>query len=428
MKAATSDYKVRAVYCDHQSDDQAVYDALKRAVTPLETSWEKLRAAKSIVIKFNQDWPLTRDLWFKGQRQQLISDSVARAVLRLLREHTDADLFCADASYHIMYKDGVETVAETTTLAPVLREFDVTYLDGTQPPYKSVGVPGGGVMFEQYGMMQELVEADAVVSVAKMKNHGYMGITGCLKNLFGLMPTAMPSRPRHYYHHLVRMPYMLTDIGRIINPTLNIVDALVGQAGREWTKDNEMGRVVNSLIAGDHVIATDTCMAHLMGHDPAADWLTPPFHRDRNTLCVAAESSFGTVNLDEIDFESELEPQPPGTFFAKERDTRETVITWRRTMCEQGLHYRDNMHKYIDNYAGEFVLIQDGEVKWHNQDGMLRVSRRELAGRHRNHAMYFKYVDPEEREQEHYEVYENALAHIHQLLGDTNATGTHRDK
>ena len=75
------------------------------------------------------------------------------------------------------------------------------------------------------------------------------------------------------------------------------------------------------LIAGDHTIATDACARHLMGHDPQSDWLTPPFHRDRNSLLVAAEGGFGTVDLDEIDFESEVSA-PVGDFFAELTDTR----------------------------------------------------------------------------------------------------------
>ena len=117
-------------------------------------------------------------------------------------------------------------------------------------------------------------------------------------------------------------------VGRIFDPALNIVDALVSQAGQEWG-DGEP-RVTNALIAGDQVIATDACVAHLMGHDPKADWLTPPFHRDRNALLVAAESGYGSVDLDEIDFYSEVQ-RPLGHFFANEPDSRATVISWRRT-------------------------------------------------------------------------------------------------
>jgi uncharacterized protein (DUF362 family) len=407
-------YAVRAVRCAHRAEDEAVYEALRRATDPLTRAWEKLGRARTIAIKFNQDWPIDQQVFFAGQRQQLVSDSVARAVLRLLRERTDADLVCADASYHVMY-DKVKSIEESTTLAHVLDEFDVPVLDGTKPPFKTVGVPNGdgrgGQMFEQYTMMAEVVDADAVVSVAKMKNHAYMGVTACLKNLFGLMPGAPDARPRHYYHHLVRMPYMLADIGRIFNPALNIVDALIAQAGMEWGDGEGMARVIDGLVAGDQVVATDACVAHLMGHDPQSDWLTPPFHRDRNALLVAAEGGFGTVDLEEIDFVSELAPQPEGAFFAKRWDSGDTVVTWRRTMAEQGLHYRDHAADFRD-YAGEYILLQDGEVRWHAADGIMRTSRRKLAGRHKNHAMYFKYVDPEEREAEHFEVYEDVLAQI----------------
>ena len=50
------DYHVRAVHCDYRSSDEEVYQALKRATDPLDAAWEKLRKARRIGIKFNQDW------------------------------------------------------------------------------------------------------------------------------------------------------------------------------------------------------------------------------------------------------------------------------------------------------------------------------------------------------------------------------------
>ena len=66
MTTTKSDYKVRAIHCDHLADDETVYQALKRATAPLEKSWAKLRAAKSIAIKFNQDWVLDRVIMVRG--------------------------------------------------------------------------------------------------------------------------------------------------------------------------------------------------------------------------------------------------------------------------------------------------------------------------------------------------------------------------
>jgi len=415
MVGEAGDYRVRAVQCDHQADDDTVYEALKRATAPLGKAWARLKPAKSIGIKFNQDFDPKRVPTYKGQRQQLVSDKVARAVLRLLREETDAELFCVDTS--IFNRDHVDApgTTRTTQLAPVLEAFDVPYVNADSPPHHVYEVPGGGQMFRTYVLNEKTMEADALVDVQKLKNHAFMGVTLTLKNLFGLMTQLPHNKPRHYYHHLVRMPYMLADLGRLFDPALNIVDGLIGQAGMEWGSGEDLGRVGNMLIAGDHTIATDTCGTHLMGHDPMSDWLAEPFHRDRNPLLVATEGGNGTVDLDAIDFDSEVAPLPHDTFFASMTDSLETVISWRRTMCEQALYYRDHMKVLADTYAGEYILLQDDEVKWHSPDGMIRVSRRKLAGANPDHAMFYKYVDPEEAEGENYAVYESALAQLRTL-------------
>ncbi|HOT90944.1 MAG TPA: DUF362 domain-containing protein [Anaerolineae bacterium] len=410
MHTLPKQYCVRALHCDHRADDETVYETLKRATEPLTRAWDKLRAAKRIGIKFNQDYAPARTPYFEGMRQQLVSDQVARAVVRLLREETQAELFYVDTS--VFHHEDTPGPVDSTHLAPIMREFGVPYVNADIPPFGVYQVPGGGQMFRQYVLPRAVMEADALVDVQRMKNHAFMGITLTLKNLFGLMPMREPEgRSRHYYHHLVRMPYMLADIGRLFNPALNIIDALIAQTGGEWSATGqEAPVVVNALIAGDHPVATDAVGAYLMGHDPQADWLTPPFHRDRNALLVAAEGGFGTVDLAEIDWTSEVSPQSPGIFFAAMTDDVARVISWRRTTCEQALYYRDHQRDFVAKYAGEFILLQENEVKWHDTSSFLRQSRRVLSGDRPDQAMWLKYVDPDEAEGEHFEVYERALA------------------
>jgi uncharacterized protein (DUF362 family) len=399
---------VRATHCDYRADDEEVYQSLKRATDPLTGAWEKLSSARRIGIKFNQDNRPERVVMYEGHRQQLVSDTVVRALVRLLRERTTAELFTIDVGVE---RPQDEEIAEPSLLIKdILDEYGVERIAGQAKPAVWVDVPGGGAMFDRYPVPQDFLEADAMISVQKLKSHAFMGVTLCLKNLFGLVPLQPTGRPRGYYHHLVRMPYMLTDLGKIFNPVLNIIDGLVGQAGQEWGK-GEHPRVCNTLVAGDQVIATDACGAALMGHDPSADWLTPPFHRDRNALLVAEEHGFGTVYMDKIDFQSEV-PIPVSQYFTQEFDDRERVITWRRTMAEQGLYYRDHMSRYTKRHPGEYILLQMGRVRWHEQEGNIYASRRKLAGKHPDQAMWLKYVDPDEMEKEHFEVYEQALAQM----------------
>jgi hypothetical protein len=94
-------------------------------------------------------------------------------------------------------------------------------------------------------------------------------------------------------------------------------------------------------------------------------------------------------------------------------DPPEVTQSWRRTMAEQALFYRDNPQLF-ERYAGEYILLQDGVVRWHDPSGTINVSRRELAGEHPDHALFYKYVDPAEAEGERYAVYERVLAGLPQ--------------
>jgi uncharacterized protein (DUF362 family) len=413
MIPTRSKYQVRAVHCDHQADDQTTYDALRRAALPLTQVWEKLKGARRIAIKFNQDYRETQVPIFGGQRQQLVGDGVARAVVRLLREETGAELCYTDIT--AFDRTDAPHPPPTAQLAGLMQELDVPYLNGDRPPHRVYSVPGGGQMFRQYLLTEAIMEADAMVNVQRMKNHAFMGVTLALKNLFGLMPREPHGRSRQYYHHIIRMPYMLADLGRLFDPALNILDALIAQAGQEWGDGEGMGRVVDTLVAGDNAVATDAVGMTLMGHDPQTDWPTPPCHRDRSAVLVAAQGGYGTVDLSEINFESEVAPQPEGTFYSVETDGQERVASWRRTTCEQALYYRDHMRDFVDKYAGQYILLQQREVRWHDQESTLRGSRRRLSGSNPEEAMWLKYVDPDEAEGENFEVYEQTLAQMRAL-------------
>jgi uncharacterized protein (DUF362 family) len=407
----TADYRVRAVHCEHRASDEEVYRALKRATEPLQGSWNKIRRARRITIKFNQVFPPERRHYVEGVLQELVDSKVARATLRLLRENNPAaEVLCPETSPEAR-RAGVPLETNVAHV-PLLKEYGVTLVEGDQPPFKVCPVPGGGAMFRQYVLPQSAVDSDAFVSVSKMKSHAFMGVTLCLKNLFGLPPLPPFGRARAYFHHIIRLPYVLVDLGRIVDPALNIIDGLVGQSGREWGGE---GRIADTLVAGDHVVATDVCGAYLMGFDPLTDWPNQPFVRDRSAMRVADEVGYGTVDLSRIDFESEL-LAPVASFRTVETDAFETVAAWRRSTCEQALHYRDHQKQFVARYAGQHILLQEGEVKWHDRKSELAYSRRELAGANKQSAVWLKYVDPEEAEGEHFEVYEKELAKLKEAL------------
>ena len=99
-------------------------------------------------------------------------------------------------------------------------------------------------------------------------------------------------------------------------------------------------------------------------------------------------------------------------FDSVEEDPPATMATVRETACEQGLFYRDRMRAMVDRYRGNFVYLQDGEVKWSGPDPSHIRSHREFTGQRPGSALFLKLVDPEEREGEHFETYEDCLRRL----------------
>ncbi len=397
------EYKVRSIHASHQSSLEEIYEKLIEITEPLSRSWEKIEKARRIGIKVNMQMRTDAIRRIGGRRQELVDDDVLRATLRLLRERSDAEIFVLDTST----ASPGQRPGDDFNTGPILEEFGVDYVEAGDPPFERYKVPGGGIMFSEYQLSAALGEADAFVSLAKMKNHGFMGITLCLKNLFGLPPIPPHGRLRTYFHHVIRLSYVLPDLGLIAQPCLNIIDGLTGQARMEWGGE---GRIGDCLVAGDHVIATDACGSYLMGTDPRLDWPHPPFRRDRSPVAVAAEHGFGTVDLNEIDFSMDgLEP-PVAEFDSAEAEPAERIALLRRSASEQALFYRDNRQQVIGNHAGSYVFLQDGEVIWSGLRPEEAGAVAQVAGDKPDQAVWLKLADPDEREGERMEVYEKILA------------------
>ncbi|MFW5776480.1 MAG: DUF362 domain-containing protein, partial [Spirochaetota bacterium] len=198
MEIPTRPARVRAVRCDHRASDEQVYEALARAVDPLDAAWQRLASARRIGIKFNQDMPPDQVVVHRGHRQQLVSDPVVRATIRLLDERTDAELFVVDVGVEKV-RPG-QTRRDNTSILPVLDELGVSFIDATDGPVAWTPVPGRAELFGSYPLPSASMEADEFVSVQTAKNHRFMGVTLTTKNLFGLAGLPPQGRPRAYYH------------------------------------------------------------------------------------------------------------------------------------------------------------------------------------------------------------------------------------
>ena len=102
-------------------------------------------------------------------------------------------------------------------------------------------------------------EYDYVVNIAKMKTHSLAGVTLCLKNIFGFIPTR---KQKLMYHPFIRKAML--DMNQVVPSHFSIVD---GVWGNEFDEIQSTPKHTGAIIAGENLLAVDTIAAETMGID-----------------------------------------------------------------------------------------------------------------------------------------------------------------
>lgn len=123
-----------------------------------------------------------------------------------------------------------------------------------------VKVEHNGLLFKELNMSKTFMEADYLISFAKLKTHSMQVISGIMKNQFG----ALPEKLKVVYHpHLTEAIY---DLVKVRPPDLCLVDGLIAHEGPGPV--GGIPRLMRLIIGGNDAVATDHVCARLMGKNP----------------------------------------------------------------------------------------------------------------------------------------------------------------
>lgn len=112
-----------------------------------------------------------------------------------------------------------------------------------------------------------VLENDGVISLPKMKTHGFQRVTGAVKNQFGCIPGTLKGE----FHVKVPDAYgfakMLVDLNSYIRPRLYVMDGIFAMEGNGPRGGNPKN--MNVLLFSTDPIALDATMCRLMDLDPS---------------------------------------------------------------------------------------------------------------------------------------------------------------
>jgi uncharacterized protein (DUF362 family) len=156
-------------------------------------------------------------------------------------------------------------VIEESGLADVLYKDKIPFIDLNSGPVVKVKNSSGRSKLKTLILPKEILRADLVVSLAKMKTHHWAGVTLSMKNMFGVMPGIAYGWPKNVLHW-AGISESIIDINATVKPHLAIVDGIVGMEG----DGPIMGDPVqaNVLVMGRNLPAVDATCARIMGITP----------------------------------------------------------------------------------------------------------------------------------------------------------------
>lgn len=291
-------------------DRKDVQDLLDDMITKLGGLGDVVKPGDSVAIKPNLTGGTHSGRWINQAPIEtfVTHPEVIRALVNQVRRAGAKEIYIVEAVYEWeSYSEwGYEEMA---------RELGVTLIDLNSPkPYADfvdAAVGADSYIYPSFVFNKLLTEINVFMSVSKLKNHYYAGVTHTMKNLFGLAPlqfyrSSDSETYRSGFHGRVsetrtRMPRVILDLNRARPIHFSLIDGIKTITGGEgpWisgTNTIEPG----VLVAGKNCVATDAVATAVMGHDPMGEYPKAPYLRADNHLNLAAAKGLGTNQLEEI--------------------------------------------------------------------------------------------------------------------------------
>lgn len=235
---------------------ETVEEALKAVLAPLGGMEAFVRPGKRVLLKPNL-------LSGKGPEKAVTTHpEIVRGVIRLAQK--------AGGIVSVGDSPGVGTprqVAQRCGILPVIEETSALFA----PFEESVTVRPSGNTFHELEIARDILEADVVINLPKLKTHQMMGLTCAVKNLFGaVVGMRKPSLHLQAGSDKSFFALMLLELAEYVRPALTIVDAITAMEGNGPGSGDPVH--VGAVIAGSEPLAVDAAAISLLGLRPESVW------------------------------------------------------------------------------------------------------------------------------------------------------------
>jgi uncharacterized protein (DUF362 family) len=147
-----------------------------------------------------------------------------------------------------------------------LDDADLRFVDLNYSQTGWIKNGGRATTLEGFHFPREVLEADLIVSLPKMKTHHWVGYTGALKNLYGVIPGIKYGWPKNVLHY-AGIPQSIFDINATLPKTITVVDGILAMEGDGPIMGS--GKPMGLILVGTNNTAVDATLGRIMGFEPS---------------------------------------------------------------------------------------------------------------------------------------------------------------
>jgi len=269
--------KVSIVRCDSYQQEE-VDNAVRESLQLIGGIDEIIKPQDRVLLKvnmINSDFP---------EKAATTHPSILRAVIRVVKE-MGGEAVVGDApgvAYRYIerawQKTGLRRAAEEEG-AEVINFREVEEIDNSTNN-KRIPV---------LHIAKEVLDADVVISLPKLKTHSFTLFTGAIKNLYG----TIPGFRKKELHGLAPRPQdfaeLMVDIFSVVKPSLAIMDGVVGMEGDGPVSGSP--RKIGLILASRDLVSLDAVASNIIGYHPF----------DIEITKAGAKRGLGVGKLEEIE-------------------------------------------------------------------------------------------------------------------------------
>lgn len=160
-----------------------------------------------------------------------------------------------------------ESVARKCGVMAVVEELGITFKSFAKP----VRINPQGRSFHHLEVAEDLLAADVVINLPKLKTHQMMGLTCAVKNMFGaVVGLRKPQLHLKAGSDKALFALMLLELCEQLAPALTIVDAVVGMEGDGPGSGDPVK--IGALLAGVNPLSVDAAAIALLGMNAEQVW------------------------------------------------------------------------------------------------------------------------------------------------------------